>query len=306
MTPLFPSDATLASILQAFVYAGKFSSPLRYAPFPTKGRLSSDFGEATKSFSEHVLDGAVTPEDLLEKHTMFPLMACLLDANAAKQWKSALIEGRRYAHKGIFPNFLATFLPSRASRCCPKCIQEDLKNYGLAHWRIPHQIPGIKHCIYHGNLLCDTCESFGCNAKFKNLMGPFQLPSDPCWSCGATDIGIIRTRNILSPGYQAYSEIANRALQGEAWELTPHTREVVRSHLRSKTLEHKRNLISAWVSSWKEHSFPTLLKSLESTEAESSSSTALLTNRQADPILTIAIQSFAWNHFGNEFAELRP
>lgn len=307
MTPLFPSDATLASILQAFVYAGKFPDSFRHASFLTKGRISGDFGEATKSFSERVLDGAMTPEELLEKHTMAPLMENLLDADIAKQWKCLLIEGSRYPHKGIFPNFLSTFMKSRALRCCPKCIQEDLKNYGLAHWHVPHQILGIKHCIYHGDLLCNACENFRCDAKFKDLIGPFQLPSDPCWACGATNIGIRTSlRNFPNPGYLAYSELANRALQGKAWELNPYIRKAVQGHFQSKTAKHKRNLISTWVSYWKEYSFPTLLMSLESNAAENSPPTAFLTYKQADPILTIAIQSFAWKQFGTELAELRP
>lgn len=306
MTPLFPSDATLGSILQAFVYAGKFPHAFRYATSPTKGRVSGDFGEAAKLFSHQVLDGAVSPDELLQRHTMFPLMASLLSGDATSQWKAALIDGRRCPHRGVFPNFLS-FNGARRSRCCPKCVEEDLDIYGMAHWRIPHQIPGLTHCIYHADMLCEFCKGHRCDAKFARQMHRFQLPSDPCWSCGAKEFKIPSiSETFQRPIYQAYSNMVTRALQGQAWELRPETRALVRSFIRGISKTRTHDLISKWISSWGQHSWERLLTELQTSVPAGISATGSLTHRKVGPIVTIAIQSFAWKQFGPELSKLLP
>lgn len=44
---------------------------------------------------------------------------------------------------------------------CPKCMGEDIKNYGFAWYRREHQLPGVAVCYQHKMVLADNCSRSG-------------------------------------------------------------------------------------------------------------------------------------------------
>ncbi|WP_336511217.1 TniQ family protein, partial [Vibrio anguillarum] len=41
-------------------------------------------------------------------------------------------------------------------KMCPVCVQEDIRQFGVAYWHRVHQIPAIESCCEHQQQLVDV------------------------------------------------------------------------------------------------------------------------------------------------------
>ena len=100
--------------------------------------------------ADHFWD--ISPENLIYRHTLFPLYA-LFVPNERRQ--SALSQMRSGAGGALHVQLgvaASTVSPPRHLRFCPTCLQEQRWQYGEYFWRRSWQVTGINSCNRHGRL----------------------------------------------------------------------------------------------------------------------------------------------------------
>lgn len=87
-------------------------------------------------------------EYLLNNHTAFPLHFSFNSRSEElkKSMCSSLV--RNVANQSCSPQL--SFGSYTQSRFCPKCVDEDEANTGIAYWHLSHQIWGLCACYKHG------------------------------------------------------------------------------------------------------------------------------------------------------------
>ncbi|WHH60977.1 TnsD family transposase [Petroclostridium sp. X23] len=95
-------------------------------------------------------------EDFIRNHTLYPFYAAFWVADRAQSIKKIMkSDCSQMAHLKAGVNSSAMKLFKKL-RFCPKCIEEDLENYGEHYWHRVHQIPGVYICPKHGILTYDS------------------------------------------------------------------------------------------------------------------------------------------------------
>ncbi|WP_079417898.1 TniQ family protein [Thiomonas intermedia] len=208
MIPSFPDGATIASIQTALVALGRFKSldSSRATIYGIRVVPENKFGLLAELFAQNALDGAVTGSDLIECHTAFPIYASLLADESKHLWKAAQLEGRPGAWARYFPAIVHDDVFAGAPRCCPACVEADREAFGIAYWRVQHQLPSVLVCNGHGNVLHDHCVE--CASTYPSG-GQGQLPSMACTHCGGTQSAAMRKVKD-SPGARAQAPCASR------------------------------------------------------------------------------------------------
>jgi len=102
------------------------------------------------------LDVTLTPEHVIEKHSMLPLFRVFTRPKKVQRAIIA-IRGNGNAERalGLIPaeDYAVTL------RMCPVCRDQDWVDYGAAAWRCSHQAPGCVVCHKHGCALAATIVS---------------------------------------------------------------------------------------------------------------------------------------------------
>ena len=133
-----------------------------------------------------------------------------LQSTTLRRFRS--LEGKLFAHSW---------------RCCGQCVLEQEYTFGIGHWLVVHQLPGIVTCPFHGARLLGSCA--GCGHSLGNA-GQLTLPSDPCLQCGSTKRQSVRFNQ--SAGAEDLGQFYLALLAGAAIDLSPATR-----------LDHSRSLV---------------------------------------------------------------
>ena len=236
MIPSFPDGATIASIHTALVALGRFKSldSSRATIYGIRVVPENKFGLLAELFAQNALDGALTGSDLIERHTAFPIYASLLADESKRLWKAAQLEGRPGAWARYFPAIVHGDVFAGAPRCCPACVEADREAFGIAYWRVQHQLPSVLVCNVHGSVLHDHCAD--CAGTYPSGRQG-QLPSMDCTTCGGTRSAALRKVKD-SPGVRAQAAMIARAAVAEAPELTPETRiQLLRAAFAGKNSE---------------------------------------------------------------------
>lgn len=116
-------------------------------------------------------------EDLIYKHTLYPFYSVFLPPKRGSQVIESMkadFGGDIHTRVGIMASSMKMF---RYLRFCPKCLEEDLQNYGEAYWHRIHQTPGVLVCPVHGVTLQDsTISTEGFNRHEYYAINPENCP----------------------------------------------------------------------------------------------------------------------------------
>lgn len=138
-------------------------------------------------------NSSITPEKLLEKHTLYPFYSPFLPASRAQQLKEMMIaDNGQSIHMmtGIISGAICT---KHSLYYCPSCFTEDLKQYGEPYFHRIHQVPGVFVCPKHNAWLHPFKEKASFN-KHEFIALPLNL-NDPL---KYEEINISqKTRNLL-------------------------------------------------------------------------------------------------------------
>lgn len=133
-----------------------------------------------------MFSGLLSGEDVLNRHTLFGFYSRLLPSESVARWKDDLASYRktpfaRYLDTNIGP--ISTIGAYGVLRRCQACVDSDFENGLVPGWRVLHQLPFLRHCAEHGELLSSHCPEC---AQAMERGDTYRLPSDPCRHCGST------------------------------------------------------------------------------------------------------------------------
>lgn len=101
----------------------------------------------------------ITPDKLIENHTLFPIYRPFLPIERAEKIYQAMISNSQIRSNDIHYSIglMASKIPIvKTLRFCPKCVHEDAKVYGEPYWHRIHQIFGVYVCPSHQTVLMEV------------------------------------------------------------------------------------------------------------------------------------------------------
>ncbi len=242
-----PPGATIASIVLAMWRAGETSSFQRTVikAFGTRLAAEDVFGLSVVRVSKNLFRGLISPEQLLEQHTIMPFMSRLLDPARAREWRSKILSEQRLKYQ-FFLRALASRPTSREWRTCPDCQDNDRSKYGVAHWHAAHQLRFLKSCIHHQTPLHFRCRHCHGPLGHKNDR---RLPGEPCPRCTSAETEAYAPST--SPGYAGTLELCANLFALPCEDYAPLARRRLFSvHLRrvgdGGAAEFTRQLLDHW------------------------------------------------------------
>jgi hypothetical protein len=132
--------------------------------FTASVELPSNIGRLVERLP---ITSKLTVEQLIQKHTMFPLYSAFLPSDQANAVYRSMVEGNGndiYTRSGILGSAIR---PNKFIRYCKVCFSRDLETYGELYWHRKHQVPGLDVCVEHGISLLDSEIRFHADNKYK-------------------------------------------------------------------------------------------------------------------------------------------
>ncbi len=102
------------------------------------------------------IENKYTPQDIIYNHTLYPLYCSFLSLDRAEKVFNSMMKsngGDIYSRAGLMASSITM---NRYFMYCPKCMKEDLDDYGEYYWHRVHQVPCITLCPKHKCFLCES------------------------------------------------------------------------------------------------------------------------------------------------------
>jgi hypothetical protein len=97
---------------------------------------------------------------ILENHTVWPFYAYSFPAPKREAWRSAQEPGNSLWRRFLYKRTPGDMIKKRPHACLT-CVEGDIAEFGIAYWRVIHQLPGVAHCIVHHTPLVAECRECG-------------------------------------------------------------------------------------------------------------------------------------------------
>jgi hypothetical protein len=217
-----------------------------------RGRRASPFKRRcliwrANRVSESMLSGRINPLQILVSHSVWPLVVATLcestNHSVTPEMASTYVDDD-------FSERVMRLMPKRAPsyRHCPRCISEDLKEYGFAFGRSLHQLTVVRTCPRHDVVLEEECAK--CQADFESPIryAPYRGELQLCRQCGSTKGRPVA--HTPSDGYRALVELLGCGMEGRAPEVGPRMLKAALDRFAELTLEHDVDLFSMFSKFW--------------------------------------------------------
>lgn len=184
--------------------------------------------------------------DLIQRHSIFPLIASFFPPEASERWRHRLAAGNPHLYQRFLAAVRHSIPTCERLRQCPACVREDIAKFGSGHWRVVHQVPGIRFCGVHNQLLHDRC------GRCRSRLGEaptWRLPGEPCHRCGSCETSS-SLQDSVSEGYTAMAALVERAIGGDAPELAPGTSIRFLRHFIDSAHSDPKSLLLDFLKYW--------------------------------------------------------
>ncbi|TXG99906.1 MAG: hypothetical protein E6R08_00295 [Nevskiaceae bacterium] len=200
MAQSIPRFATISSLLahqkyEACAAFDKRSNGLIKQVGALRWAVDEGLGFGADALAVRTLPG-MSADQLLDEHSMFPMLSRMLPTSQRSFWRQAFIRGAPLAARLISDCRRVGLLQSGSKAYCPTCVAEDLAALDTSFWRTFHQLPFVRNCAVHGCALRYKCGD--CGTPFSRAVWHRQ-PHDSCETCRSTNIWQDR-RPERSPG----------------------------------------------------------------------------------------------------------
>jgi hypothetical protein len=149
-------------------------------------KVHSYLGEYAPELAVRLFGDASHTKRLVTQHSHFRLIGKLLTRATESAVSDSVLSGG-FGHRKLFDDLRSKGgIEARVLRSCEHCVSADLKKFGVAHWRVFHQWPGMQTCEMHGSLLHENCTK--CGEPRLQRDTPL-MAHDPCDHCGCWDFG---------------------------------------------------------------------------------------------------------------------
>ena len=212
--PAGPSDALVLSRCIAYhLMAGNRSvTASKIILFGNEYARSVDpFGANLRRLVEVLPKYSYSIDFLLERSTLFGFYSEALSHERKDMWRQNQISGdARLVNKFITGHSgQSVRLIKEHLHFCSACALEDEQAFGISHWRVVHQIPGVYHCPKHFLPLSSTCSQCGLAAASEDAWHP---PSEKCPHCGGHDFSKSEMKHL--PVYVRFIELCDSVVRG--------------------------------------------------------------------------------------------
>ena len=215
MHPLIPRFATVRSVLSAWVLTSQHTSFLQDTSRLIGGKSDGDhtLGQFAEQLARDVFRGAYPVDSILAEHTNFGLFTSFLSPVTRQTWRREVASGTRHGLALVAAAKRQHEFEAPTLRFCPSCMEQDVKDFGMGHWRVFHQWPIARHCVVHGDRLHTHCKECGSPIERHNRE---QIVGGPCGVCGSR--AFTSSDHQVSRGYWPLLRLLYRTLAGEtAW-----------------------------------------------------------------------------------------
>lgn len=155
---------------------------------------------------------------VLMRFTVLPLVLETLHESAKREVIERISSNEADAEVDLLLRRLKPRSGSRYKRC-PRCISEDLLDYGFSFGRTLHQFAAIRTCPSHDVLLEEECSACRAGFEFLPKFAPYRGELQVCRRCGAKNEEPLS--HTYSSGYVAFAKLFARGLEGNACEVGP-------------------------------------------------------------------------------------
>lgn len=155
----YPDELLYSVIARYGVHAG-ITSPKQLLDEVFQNRqiiASVAFQGHLSQISAHYQGNAdLTPDKLLQRHTLFPLYAPFVHPDIAAQSKNELLTDYRHSAEVQLGKAASTVKSPHYLRYCPLCVTTQIEQYGEPFWIRRWQLPGLSVCAEHGIQLINS------------------------------------------------------------------------------------------------------------------------------------------------------
>ncbi|HYT41337.1 MAG TPA: TnsD family Tn7-like transposition protein, partial [Methylomirabilota bacterium] len=96
-----------------------------------------------------------TVDSLIDNHTLLPFYEPFIPASRIAKLRSIMEASKVNSVPSVMGLRIGAFA-TECTRFCPRCVEEDRKQYSVCYWHRVHQIPGILYCPSH-KMYLQTC-----------------------------------------------------------------------------------------------------------------------------------------------------
>ncbi|MEK0161908.1 TnsD family Tn7-like transposition protein [Pseudoalteromonas piscicida] len=155
----YPDELLYSVIARYGVYAG-ITSPKQLLDEVFQNRqiiASVAFQGHLPQISAHYQGNTdLTPYELLQRHTLFPLYSPFVHPNIAAQAKHELLTDCRHSAEVQLGKAASKVKSPHNLRYCPLCVTKQIEQYGEPFWARSWQLPGLSVCAEHGVQLINS------------------------------------------------------------------------------------------------------------------------------------------------------
>jgi len=119
-----------------------------------------------------------TVAGLIDNHTLLPFYEPFLPLDRSSLLRR-FMEAKEANQVEVLLGIRNQSLPTDCTRFCPRCVQEDRKQFGECYWHRVHQIPGVEVCPTH-NIYLRSCseQSRGTGTIYRFLSAERMIGSE--------------------------------------------------------------------------------------------------------------------------------
>ncbi|MDD2299203.1 MAG: TnsD family transposase [Fermentimonas sp.] len=110
---------------------------------------------------------SLTPENLINKHTLFPLYKPFLPQERANTIFNQMIFEKGNGVYAAIGMAAGSICARDTLVYCPQCVKDDMKNYGESYFRRSHNTQGVFVCFKHGCLLKEYDASYKTTSRLE-------------------------------------------------------------------------------------------------------------------------------------------
>ncbi len=138
-------------------------------------------GVGAANISRTYFRGHLSPLEVLQRHSLYGLLARRLHREEGEKWADELIRG---SSSGLL-NYATRHDVNKlfGLKWCEQCLEDDIKRDGFGSWYVLHQAPACWVCHKHSIPLLSKC--LACNSSLDDG-NSFALPGERCGKCGSS------------------------------------------------------------------------------------------------------------------------
>lgn len=119
----------------------------------------------------------LTSENLINKHTLFPLYRAFLPTERANKIFNQMVYEKGNSVYAAIGMMAGSICAREALAYCPQCVKDDMRNYGECYFRRSHNAQGVFVCFKHGCFLKEYDVSYKNTSRLEFIRLDFRNAS---------------------------------------------------------------------------------------------------------------------------------